>query len=245
MLDSSTPPRSSGARTRTIRMLLAAATLVLASSAAQPALAHVGIEPGGSTPTGGKSSTIYLRPGHGCEGDATNAFTVTVPDGVTGVKGQQKAGWSLVADGNVLRWSGGTLPDDQWDTFGIRLTWPKLAEGVNSQTFAFKAVQTCDAELEIARSGKRATVTGRLPAFAGRGVSLKVDGIPLTVREQVIGADGSFAVQTISAKVPYDRDVTAWIDGRVVANSIARSQAWVDTAPGAVMPAPTVTVIRG
>jgi len=232
-------------RARDARWLLAVAALVLTTSAAQPALAHVGVELAGSTPTAGKASTIYLRPGHGCDGDATNAFTVTLPDGVTGVKGQQKAGWSLAADGNVLRWSGGSLPDDQWDTFGIRLTWPKLADGVNAQTFAFKAVQTCAAELEIVRSGKQATVTGRIPAFVGQGVSLKVDGIPLTVREQVIGADGSFTVQTTSAKVSDERDVTAWIDGRMVANSVARSEAWVDTAPGAAMPAPTVTVIRG
>jgi len=222
-----------------------AAWLVAATALASPASAHIGVELSGGTPTAGKSSTIYLRPGHGCDGDATNAITVTLPDGATSVKGQQKAGWTLTSSGNSLTWQGGSLPDDQWDTFGIRLIWPKLGDGINSQVFALPTVQMCNAELTVKRSGKAATITGTLPAYAGKKVSLRVDSIPLTAHEHLVGEDGSFVVVTTAAKVPPDADVTAWVAGRMVGNAKAGTEAWIDTQGGAAMPAPTVTVIRG
>ncbi|MBU6245984.1 MAG: DUF1775 domain-containing protein [Actinomycetales bacterium] len=223
--------------------------LVTLTVVSGPASAHVGIELHGVTPVSGKSSSIFIRPGHGCDGDATNAISVTLPEGATGIKGQQKAGWTLRASGNTLTWSGGALPDDQWDEFGIRLTWPKLADGVAAQAFYLPTVQTCNAELTVKRSGTSATVIGRLPAYAGERASLQVDGIPLTVRDRVIAPDGTFTVQTTAAKVPATADVTAWVNGRMVGNSMVGTDAWLDvpqagsTAPLA-MPAPSVTVVR-
>jgi hypothetical protein len=75
-------------------------TSVLAIVGASSASAHMGIELRGSTPTAGSSSTIMFRPGHGCDGDATNALSVEIPDGVTGVKAQPKAGWKLSTSNN-------------------------------------------------------------------------------------------------------------------------------------------------
>ncbi len=150
-------------------------TGAIAIAGAPSASAHMGVDLHGATPTAGSGSTIFLRPGHGCDGDATNALTVTMPDGVTGAKAQQKAGWNVTSDGKTMTWSGGALPDDPFDDFGIKLTWPKLADGVTSQKFYFRSVQTCDAEIEVARSGKAATVTGNLPAYAGEKVALFVD----------------------------------------------------------------------
>ncbi len=208
----------------------------------------MGIDLGGGTPTAGSSSAFWFRPGHGCDGDATNTLTVTVPDGVTSVKAQPKAGWTLTSDGKTIIWSRGSLPDDQFDDFGIRLTWPKLAPGVASQKFYFQSVQVCNAELKVARTGKAATVSGLLPGYAGKEVALFVDDVPLTVHPVLVGADGKFTVTTASAKVPEGSDVQAKIGDRTVGNSIAGTEAWVEIpAPGSTatlaMPAPSVTVV--
>lgn len=223
-------------------------TGAIAVAGAPSASAHMGVDLHGATPTAGSGSTIFLRPGHGCDGDATNALTVTIPDGVTGAKAQQKPGWTVTSDGKTITWSGGALPDDQFDDFGIKLTWPKLVDGVTSQKFYFTSVQTCDAEITVTRSGKGATVTGNLPAYAGEKVALFVDGIPLTVRDVTIGADGTFTVKTTSAKVPEGSDVTALRNGRLVGNSIAGTDAWVEipaagSTASLASPAPSVTVV--
>ena len=224
---------------------LAAGLSVLGASSAS---AHMGVDLHGATPTAGSGSTIFLRPGHGCDGDATNAMTVTIPDGVTSAKAQQKAGWKLTSDGTTITWSGGALPDDEFDDFGIKLTWPKLADGVTSQKFYFKTVQTCNAEIAVARSGKAATVTGKLPAYAGEKVALFVDGIPLTMRDVTIASDGTFTVKTTSAKVPDGADVTAELNGTMIGNSIAGTDAWLEipaagSTASLAMPAPSVTVV--
>jgi uncharacterized protein YcnI len=212
------------------------------------ASAHMGVDLHGATPTAGSGSTIFLRPGHGCDGDATNALTVTIPAGVTGVKAQQKAGWKVSATPTQITWSGGNLPDDQFDDFGIKLTWPKLDAGVASQKFYFQSVQTCNAELKVMRSGTNATVTGMLPDYAGEKAALFVDGLPLTIHDVTIGVDGAFSVATKAAKVPEGADVVAKVNGRQVGNSKAGVDAWLDIpAAGSTatlaMPAPSVTVV--
>jgi hypothetical protein len=56
-------------------------------------------------------------------------------------------------------------------------------------------------------------------------------------------------VQTTAAKVPANADVTAWVNDRMVGNSMVGTDAWLDVpqagsmAPLA-MPAPSVTVVR-
>ena len=205
-----------------------------------PASAHMGIDSLGQTYTAGKGATVYLRPGHGCNatGDSTNSITVTVPDGVTGAKAQQKPGWSVTQVGNLITWSGGTLPTDQFDDFGIRLTFPALPAGAKSQVLYFKSVQVCDAELKVRTSGGNATITGSLPAYAGQSVQLFVNNIPLTKHDVVIAANGSFT----------GADVQAKINGRLVGNSTPGQEAWLqipDPAnPGASLaaPAPAVTI---
>jgi uncharacterized protein YcnI len=212
------------------------------------ASAHMGVDLHGATPTAGSGSTIFLRPGHGCDGDATNAITVNIPAGVTNVKAQQKAGWKITASPTQITWSGGNLPDDQFDDFGLKLTWPSLPAGVTSQKFYFQAVQTCNAELKVTRTGADATVTGRLPEYAGQKAALFVDGIPLTIHDVLIGADGTFSVATKAAKVPEGADVVAKVNGRQVGNSKAGVDAWLDipaagSTAALAMPAPSVTVV--
>lgn len=223
-----------------------AAAMMIAASI--PADAHVGVDLHGATATAGSSTAFWLRPGHGCDGDATNAVTVTVPDGVTNVKAQPKAGWKLTSDGHTVTWSGGTLPDDQFDDFGLRLSWPKLAAGVASQKFYFKTVQTCNAELKVAVDGADATITGWLPAYAGQSVSLFVDGIPLTVHPVTVDDQGAFSVATAASKVPAEAEVTAKLGDRLVGTSIRKQEAWLDvptagSTASLAMPAPSVTVV--
>jgi uncharacterized protein YcnI len=227
-----------------------ATTSVIAVVGASSASAHMGIELRGSTPTAGSSSTLMFRPGHGCDGDATNALSVEIPAGVTGVKAQPKAGWKLSTsnEGKTITWSGGALPDDQFDEFGLRVTWPKAAVGSAAQKYYFKAVQTCNAELKVTRTGADATVTGFLPAYAGKKTALFVGDIPLTARDVTIGTDGRFSVATKASKVPVDSEVFAKINGRLVGTSKAGADTWIEIpAAGSTAslahPAPSVTVV--
>ena len=236
-------------RTTRTRIAVTTSLITLAGIAvAGSASAHMGLDLRGATQTAGKSSVIFFRPGHGCDGDATNSIVVTIPAGVTGAKAQQKAGWTTRATADTVSWTGGSLPDDQFDDFGLRLTWPKLPAGQASQTFFFKAVQTCDAEITVTRSGKEATISGSLPGLEGRSVDLFVDELPLTKHAVVVGEQGRFTVRTASSKVPEGSEVSAKLDGRQVGNSRAGSEAWIEvpvagSSAGLAFPAPSVTVV--
>ncbi|MCF3934555.1 copper chaperone PCu(A)C [Acuticoccus sp. M5D2P5] len=98
-----------------------------------------------------------LRIPHGCDGQPTNAVTVTMPDGFVDVKPMPKAGWTLTtasgedAEGGVapghpagsvtgITWSGGDLPDAHYDEFVFRGRITDVSPG---DTLAFKVVQTC------------------------------------------------------------------------------------------------------
>ena len=216
------------------------------------AQAHMGIDLRGGTPTAGSSSTLMFRPGHGCDGDATNALTVTIPEGIamSSVKAQPKAGWKLTRNGNQITWSSGELADNEFDEFGLRVTWPKLDAGVTSKTYYFPSVQNCNAEIKVARSGSKATVSGFLPRVAGQQVALFVDDIPLTKRSVTVGADGKFTIDTTAAKVPAGAKVEARIGDRLVGDSAGGVDAWVEipaagSTASLASPAPSVKVVAG
>lgn len=113
-----------------IRCFVAALTAGMVPAAAS---AHVTLEiPQASA---GGSYKAVLRVPHGCQGSATVRLRVRIPEGVFAVKPQPKAGWQLSTvqgeyassyafHGSTLRagvreiaWSGGSLPDDQYDEF--------------------------------------------------------------------------------------------------------------------------------
>jgi len=223
----------------------------LVFTVAGSASAHMGVDLRGGTPTAGTSSTLMFRPGHGCDGDATNALTITVPDGIaaSAVKAQPKPGWKLSRTGNAITWSSGELPDDQFDEFGLRVSWPALPSGSAPTKYYFKAVQNCNAELKVERSGNAATISGYLPRHAGENVTLFVDDAQLTVHDVKVGPDGRFTVATTSRKVPVGAEVTARSGDRLVGTSVAAVEAWVDvptdagTAPLASPAPPAVTVV--
>jgi len=239
-----TKSRKNAARCLLMVSLAAGIGVITANSAS----AHMGIDLHGAPQTAGKGSVIFFRPGHGCAGDATNTLSVTLPPGVTGAKPQQKAGWDLTSTADTVTWSGGTLPDDQFDDFGLRLTWPKLPAGATSQSFYFKAVQTCEAELKVTKSGQKASITGLLPEHKGQKVDLFVDDVPLTKHGVGIGADGRFTILTSAAKLPEGSQVIAKIKGQQVGNSATGVEAWIEIPTAGSTstlssPAPSVLVV--
>lgn len=98
-----------------------------------------------------------LRVSHGCEGSDTLAVKVKLPEGVSFVKPQMKAGWEITVTmreletprespyGEItevvdeIEWRGGPLPDPYFDEFGIAM---KLPDAVG-ETLYFRTVQEC------------------------------------------------------------------------------------------------------
>jgi uncharacterized protein YcnI len=95
---------------------------------------------------------------HGCDGSATIAVRMKIPDGVTSVKPQMKAGWEVsiktrnldkpAAAGHgatasetvdQVAWRGGPLPDTLFDTFGLLMKLPDAP----GQTLYFPVIQEC------------------------------------------------------------------------------------------------------
>ncbi|MBS4045180.1 MAG: DUF1775 domain-containing protein [Alphaproteobacteria bacterium] len=133
----------------------AAALVTLVSVPA--ALAHIVADPAEAKP--GSYFRTALRVGHGCgAGKPTTAIRVTIPAGVVNASAQPKAGWEIKVETSKLEepvdaghgrmtdtvvsaitWSGGSLPNEQFDEFGLVL---KLSDAPGKQ-LALPVVQTC------------------------------------------------------------------------------------------------------
>ncbi len=131
---------------------LAAAALALLVA---PASAHVGTIP--SEAPAGSTQVVQFKISHGCDGSPTTRVAVQIPEGVVSVKPQATPGWTIestvgpitpfdnhgeqVTEGvTEVVWSGGSLPDDQFMTFGLSATLPDEA----GATISFPTVQTCE-----------------------------------------------------------------------------------------------------
>ena len=147
---------------------------------AVPASAHVFIvEP--EVVGGGFGTEVTIRVPHGCDGAATTALEVQIPDGVTSVKPKLMPGWTIdvvstipvvpsIAPGaspltdeqmdamtapivSSIKWSGGTLPDSEYADFQLRAVFPETPG-----TVSLPAVQYCgDAQvawIEIPAAGQ-------------------------------------------------------------------------------------------
>lgn len=129
---------------------------LLAAALAGPVWAHVTL----SQPQAAAGSfyTAYFRVGHGCSGSATTALRIEIPPDVTDVRPQPKPGWVLHIERDsaaapavdekghkvpprvlALTWTGGPLPDDEWDEFGVSARLPARTGAVS-----FPAIQTCE-----------------------------------------------------------------------------------------------------
>lgn len=139
------------------RSVTAAAALVAAALGAAPALAHVTLQP--NEAVAGNYFQAALSVPHGCDGSATRAVRVKIPDGVLSVKPQMKPGWSveiktrkiegeqprlhgktITETVDEVTWRGGPLPDNLYDTFGLVMKLPDAA----GKTLYFPVVQECD-----------------------------------------------------------------------------------------------------
>ena len=122
------------------------------------AFAHVTLERA-EAPVGASYKAI-LRVPHGCDGSATTAIRVRLPEGVIGVKPMPKPGWTLdvvtgkypkayslrgakVSEGvTEVAWSGGKLPDAHYDEFVF--TAVIADELLPGRTIYFPVVQDCE-----------------------------------------------------------------------------------------------------
>src|SRR4051812_11847541 len=109
------------------RYSLAAVAVLISTSA----FAHASITP--STAANGATVKVAIAIPHGCDGAPTDKITVAIPEGFVSAKPQVKAGWQIevtpgdyaqsyevhgepVTKGAVsVTWSGGNVPDDQFD----------------------------------------------------------------------------------------------------------------------------------
>jgi uncharacterized protein YcnI len=149
----------------------------LFASAAQ---AHVTLDQ--PTAPAGSSYRATFKVGHGCDGAATKAIVITLPDGLRGAKPMPKAGWTLTTTRRPLktpyeshgkpvtdelaevRWTANTPADflqDAWyDQFVVRASLP--AEP-GELTFAVR--QTCtEGEWNWAEQPTPANPRPRAPA---------------------------------------------------------------------------------
>jgi uncharacterized protein YcnI len=132
------------------------AMALIACAVALPAAAHVTLEQRQAP-----ADSYYkasLRVSHGCKGSPTVRTRVRLPEGVTGVRAQPKAGWKVeitriklaqpLDDGHggkitetvgEVAWSGGALSDEHFDEFALIMRLPDRP----GTTLYFPVVQEC------------------------------------------------------------------------------------------------------
>lgn len=90
-------------------------------AAASPALAHIALQE-----TEAKAGAYYVaafRVGHGCDGAATTALRVQLPDGIADAKPQPKPGWSFERAQGAVTWRG-RLADSEFEVFSLLVKLP-------------------------------------------------------------------------------------------------------------------------
>lgn len=135
---------------------------IVAALSASAAFAHITLATP-KAPAGGTYKAILQIP-HGCDGAATTAIRVQIPEGFIAVKPQPKAGWTLaittgpyaksytrygakVTEGTKeVTWSGGNLADAFYDEFMMRGTL--AADLPAGSVLYFPTIQECGATNE-------------------------------------------------------------------------------------------------
>jgi uncharacterized protein YcnI len=126
--------------------------------AASSARAHITLETHEAA-IGSSYKAVFVVP-HGCAGSATVKIRVQIPEGVIGVKPMPKAGWNVevikgkyaadydfhgtkISEGvKEVVWSGGKLPDDNYDEFVVSTF---LTDSFKPNTMLyFPTVQECE-----------------------------------------------------------------------------------------------------
>ncbi|HWF96690.1 MAG TPA: DUF1775 domain-containing protein [Xanthobacteraceae bacterium] len=140
--------------------LLGAAALGAAGALASATIAFAHITLENQQAAVGASYKAVLRVPHGCDGSATVAIRVRIPEGFLDVKPMPKPGWKLdvvrgkypkptsargtsVTEGvTEVDWSGGNLPDAYYDEFVLTGYVSDAAPA--GQTMYFPVVQDCE-----------------------------------------------------------------------------------------------------
>lgn len=170
------------------RPFIAAALVLGTAGLHSTAFAHVTLATGETQANA--PYKVVLKVPHGCDGQATQAVRVQIPDGVINVKPMPKPGWDLkvirgaykktyqshgkaVTEGaREIVWSGGSLPDDFYDEFTfVSFVTSDFSAG---DTIRFPTVQQCTSAearwVEVPASGQSAHDL-KAPAPAVRVVS--------------------------------------------------------------------------
>jgi uncharacterized protein YcnI len=156
--------------------------ILMAALAAPPAAAHVYLE-GKQAAVGASYKAVFAVP-HGCSGSPTVKIRVQIPEGVIAVKPMPKAGWNVDVvegeyasaydyHGNKLTsgvkevvWSGGKLPDHNYDEFVISSFLTTSLKP--NTTLYFPVVQECETGvsrwIEIPAEGAKHSHEGSSPA---------------------------------------------------------------------------------
>jgi uncharacterized protein YcnI len=132
---------------------VAIAAMLLTTAAS----AHVTVQPN-EAPAGSYFHAAFSV-SHGCDGSATVAVRIKLPDGVLSVKPQMKPGWTvdikkkpvtgpqpslhgktITETVDEVSWKGGPLPDSLYDTFGLIMKLPDAAD----KPLYFPVVQECE-----------------------------------------------------------------------------------------------------
>jgi len=146
----------------TARIFLQAGLLASAMTMMHAVSAHVTLET--TQAAAGSYYKTVLRVPHGCSGSATVKLRVQIPEGMIAVKPQPKPGWQLsMTHGDYARtyhlhgaritsgvrevaWTGGPLPDDQFDEFALMVY---LAEDLAEEGRVYlPVVQECEQGVE-------------------------------------------------------------------------------------------------
>ena len=117
--------------------LTIAAAVGVALCVAGPASAHIHTDP--EEVLAGTENTVGFIIEHGCDGSPTTKVELQMPDGITGIEGVDGNGFTASVDGQVVTFSGGTLPDDTEQAFEVTFTAPTEAG-----TLDIPLIQTCE-----------------------------------------------------------------------------------------------------
>jgi periplasmic copper chaperone A len=144
---------------RARRSIAAAAATLLTLTVAVPVMGHVSV-PEGEVHSG-STAVVHFRIGHGCDGLPVDTVELQLPDGVVAARPEYVPGWNVETEMvasepyerfgqtytervGVIRWSGGSLPDEAYYDFGVQATF-LLDPGT---TIAVPVIQRCgDAEI--------------------------------------------------------------------------------------------------
>lgn len=102
-----------------------------------PAWAHVDAQPG-QVPAGAEADVDFVV-SHGCDDSPTTSLTIQLPEGVSGTPLAVAGFQGAVAEGRVVRWTGGNIPADQKQAFRVHLRLPNTP----GATLYFPTIQSC------------------------------------------------------------------------------------------------------